>query len=124
MGNDKPFWNRHIYGGKGFCQQEGDTWNPKGSENNIEIYKSLYEGRELPLQTICYKSQKSISNLEYGLYYVRPPVVEEIYPVTFGGKIFGSVIALIGIGVVAVPTGIISASFVELIDENKKNKNG
>ena len=42
---------------------------------------------------------------------------EEIYPVTLGGKIFGSIISLIGIGVVAVPTGIISASFVELIDE-------
>ena len=47
---------------------------------------------------------------------------EEIYPITFGGKIFGSVISLIGIGVVAVPTGIISASFVELIDEHKNNE--
>ena len=49
---------------------------------------------------------------------------EEIYPITVGGKIFGSIISLIGIGVVAVPTGIISASFVELIDEHKSNKNG
>jgi len=49
---------------------------------------------------------------------------EEIYPITMGGKIFGSIISLIGIGVVAVPTGIISASFVELIDEHKNNKNG
>ncbi len=49
---------------------------------------------------------------------------EEIYPITIGGKIFGSIIALIGIGVVAVPTGIVSASFVELINEDKKNKNG
>lgn len=49
---------------------------------------------------------------------------EEIYPITLGGKIFGSIISLIGIGVVAVPTGIISASFVELIDEYKKINNG
>lgn len=48
---------------------------------------------------------------------------EEIYPVTSVGKIFGTVISLIGVGVVAVPTGIISASFVEIINENK-NKNG
>jgi voltage-gated potassium channel len=48
---------------------------------------------------------------------------EEIYPITLGGKIFGSIISIIGIGVVAVPTGIISASFVELIDEHKKDKN-
>lgn len=43
---------------------------------------------------------------------------EEIFPVTLGGKIFGTIISLVGVGVVAVPTGIISASFVELINEN------
>ncbi|MDG2194363.1 MAG: ion transporter [Polaribacter sp.] len=49
---------------------------------------------------------------------------EEIFPITVGGKIFGSLISLIGIGVVAVPTGIISASFVEVINTHKENKNG
>jgi voltage-gated potassium channel len=39
----------------------------------------------------------------------------DVYPVTIGGKIFASLISLIGIGVVAIPTGIISASFVEEI---------
>lgn len=43
---------------------------------------------------------------------------EEVYPVTTGGKLFGTVISLIGIGIVAVPTGIISASFVELINDD------
>lgn len=43
---------------------------------------------------------------------------EEVYPVTTGGKLFGTVISLIGIGIVAVPTGIISASFVELIGDD------
>lgn len=42
---------------------------------------------------------------------------EEIYPMTLGGKIFGTIISLVGVGVVAVPTGIISASFVEIINE-------
>jgi len=54
--------------------------NPKGTEENIEIYKTLYKGRKLPLQTILYESTRSIPNLEYGIYYVRPPVVSEIYP--------------------------------------------
>ena len=45
---------------------------------------------------------------------------EEIFPKTYGGKIFGTFISLIGIGVVAVPTGIVSASFVDVLDENKK----
>ena len=45
----------------------------------------------------------------------------DVYPVTVGGKIFASIISLIGIGVVAIPTGIISASFVEeIIAQNRK----
>ena len=39
----------------------------------------------------------------------------DVYPITPGGKIFASLISLIGIGIVAIPTGIISASFVEEI---------
>ena len=47
---------------------------------------------------------------------------EEIFPLTLGGKIFGTIISLVGVGVVAVPTGLISGSFVEIInDENLKN---
>ena len=44
---------------------------------------------------------------------------EEIFPKTFGGKLFGTFISLIGIGVVAVPTGIVSASFVKILEEEK-----
>ncbi len=37
----------------------------------------------------------------------------DIYPVTVVGKIMGILIAFLGVGVVAIPTGIISAGFVE-----------
>lgn len=37
----------------------------------------------------------------------------DIYPVTVGGKIVAIVIALLGVCVVAIPTGVISAGFVE-----------
>ena len=37
----------------------------------------------------------------------------DIYPVTTMGKIFGIFIAFLGVGMVAIPTGIISAGFVE-----------
>jgi voltage-gated potassium channel len=47
---------------------------------------------------------------------------EEIFPKTFGGKLFGTFISLIGIGVIAVPTGIVSASFVEVLEESKNKK--
>ena len=39
----------------------------------------------------------------------------DVYPITVGGKIFATIISLVGIGVVAIPTGVISASFVEEI---------
>jgi voltage-gated potassium channel len=45
---------------------------------------------------------------------------EELFPKTIGGKLFGTFISLIGIGVVAIPTGIVSASFVEILEEEKK----
>ena len=69
---------------EGSAKPETLNWkrikNPEWSERNIEIYKSLYSKRNLPLQTICYDSPRSVPNLEYGLFYVRPPVVEKIYP--------------------------------------------
>ncbi|SCY28969.1 TrkA-C domain-containing protein [Butyrivibrio hungatei] len=37
----------------------------------------------------------------------------DIYPVTIMGKIFAIIIAFLGVGMVAIPTGIISAGFVE-----------
>ena len=38
----------------------------------------------------------------------------DIYPITVAGKILGGVVSLLGIGLVAVPTGIISSGFMEL----------
>lgn len=46
----------------------------------------------------------------------------DVYPITPGGKIFASFISLIGIGIVAIPTGIISASFVEEIYTMRRGK--
>lgn len=37
----------------------------------------------------------------------------DIYPVTIGGQLMAIVIAFLGVGMVAIPTGIISAGFVE-----------
>ncbi len=37
----------------------------------------------------------------------------DIYPITNAGKIFGIVITFLGVGMVAIPTGIISAGFVD-----------
>ena len=37
----------------------------------------------------------------------------DIYPITTAGKIMAIVISFLGVGMVAIPTGIISAGFVE-----------
>ncbi len=44
----------------------------------------------------------------------------DVYPVTGLGKLLSGVIALIGIGFVALPTGIISSAFIEKIQADKK----
>lgn len=43
----------------------------------------------------------------------------DVYPVTVLGKILSALIALLGIGLVAIPTGIISAGFVEELETQK-----
>ena len=44
----------------------------------------------------------------------------DIYPITTMGKILGIVITFLGVGMVAIPTGIISAGFVEQYTRLKK----
>ena len=46
----------------------------------------------------------------------------DVYPITTAGKVVGSIMALLGIGLVAMPTGIISAGFLEKIAEKKKEE--
>jgi hypothetical protein len=54
--------------------------NPKGNEEKVKIYKELYENRNLPLQTARFDSDQSIPNLEYGIFYLRPPEVAKLFP--------------------------------------------
>jgi voltage-gated potassium channel len=46
----------------------------------------------------------------------------DIYPVTTMGKVIAGIISVLGIGMVALPAGIISAGFVEEISESKKGQ--
>ncbi len=43
----------------------------------------------------------------------------DMYPVTAGGKIFTSIIVVIGLGVVAVPTGLIASALTKVNNEEK-----
>ncbi len=43
----------------------------------------------------------------------------DVYPITVLGKVVSGIIALLGIGLVALPTGIISSGFIEILEEKK-----
>jgi voltage-gated potassium channel len=47
----------------------------------------------------------------------------DMYPVTVMGKFFGAIIAILGIGLFALPTGIIASGFSESIEASKEEKN-
>lgn len=53
--------------------------NPVGSDATISAYRSLYQKRCLPLQTILFNSKRYVPNLEYGVFYIRPPVCEQLH---------------------------------------------
>ena len=48
----------------------------------------------------------------------------DVYPLTTIGKIFASLISLVGIGIIAIPTGIIAAGFNSVISKEKNESNG
>lgn len=46
----------------------------------------------------------------------------DVYPVTALGKLLAGLTAMFGIGLVAIPTGLISVGFIEEIENKKKSK--
>lgn len=66
------------------------------------------------------KFTNAFSGLWWSIVTLTTVGYGDIYPITTLGKLLGSVIAFLGIGLVAVPTGIISAGFMETIDENEE----
>ena len=68
-----------------------------GAEHEVQpdVYKNAFSG--------IWWSVSALLTVGYG----------DIYPVTVAGKIMGILTAFLGVGVVAIPTGIISAGFVE-----------
>ncbi len=46
----------------------------------------------------------------------------DMYPITFPGRFFAGLISLIGVGMFALPTGILGAGFVELCHDRKERE--
>jgi len=43
----------------------------------------------------------------------------DIYPITVLGKVIASFVAIVGIGLIAIPTGLISATYVDILKKEK-----
>ena len=48
----------------------------------------------------------------------------DVYPITFAGKLLGSIIAVLGIGMVALPAGILGSAFMEEIGDKRDKEQG
>ena len=47
----------------------------------------------------------------------------DVYPITAVGRFFASIISLVGIGIIAIPTGIIAAGFNQVINKEQDKDN-
>ena len=64
------------------------------------------------------KFENAFSGLWWAVATLTTVGYGDIYPITMLGKIISALLALLGIGLVAVPTGIISAGFSEELENN------
>jgi len=83
----------------------------------IVISSVLMYTVENPVQPAIFRN--AFSGLWWAVATFTTVGYGDIYPVTAAGRVIGAIIALLGIGLVAVPTGIISAGFVEQINNHK-----
>ncbi len=57
--------------------------------------------------------ENALSGIWYSVATIFTVGYGDVYPVTLAGKLMGMCITFLGVGAVAIPTGIISAGFVE-----------
>ena len=66
---------------------------------------------ESPVQPDVYKN--ALSGLWWSIAIFTSIWLGDIYPITTVGKILCALMAVMGVAIIAVPTGIISSGFVE-----------
>ena len=62
-----------------------------------------------------------ISSLWWAICTLTTVGYGDVYPITPVGRFFASVISLVGIGIIAIPTGIIAAGFNKVISYENEN---
>lgn len=86
--------------------------------SSIFIVLVLMLAASLSMYSAEHEAQPEVfSNAFSGIWWSISTILTigygDIYPVTITGQLMGAIISFLGVGVVAIPTGIISAGFVE-----------
>ena len=86
--------------------------------SSVFIILVLMLGSSLCMYSLEHDAQPDVfENAFSGIWWAVSTLLTvgygDIYPVTIGGKIMSIIITFLGVGIVAIPTGIISAGFVE-----------
>ncbi len=63
-----------------------------------------------------------VSSLWWAICTLTTVGYGDVYPVTPVGRFFAAVISVVGIGIIAIPTGIIAAGFSEVISGKQKDE--
>ncbi|MBR1472260.1 MAG: ion transporter [Lachnospiraceae bacterium] len=86
--------------------------------SSVFIILMLMLAASLGMYSLEHAAQpEAFNNALSGLWWAAATLMTvgygDIYPVTAAGKLLGILITMLGVGLVAIPTGIISAGFVE-----------
>ena len=93
--------------------------------SSVFIILVLMLASSLCMYSLEHEAQPEIfTNAFSGIWWAASTLLTvgygDIYPITTIGKVFGIFITFLGVGMVAIPTGIISAGFVEQYSRLKK----
>ena len=93
--------------------------------SSVVIILILMIGSSLCMYSLEHEAQPDVfANAFSGMWWSVSTLLTvgygDIYPITPLGKIFGIIITFLGVGMVAIPTGIISAGFVEQYSRIKR----
>lgn len=92
--------------------------------SSLFIIVILMLGSSLGIYSAEHEAQpEAFSNAFSGIWWSMSTLLTvgygDIYPITFAGRAMAICIAFLGVGAVAIPTGIISAGFVEQYSKNE-----
>ncbi len=98
----------------------GDVVKSKRDQllSSIFIILILMVGASLIMYSLEHEVQPDVfQNAFSGFWWAVSTLLTvgygDIYPITIAGRVFGIIITFLGVGMVAIPTGILSAGFVE-----------